>query len=185
MIRHVHNLPHSRVHLLHLTPSVNHTYPGMASRRAALLHSQLSAVARQCEVAHTRWAIAAAGSAAWQAPTQLHTVQQHALQIAAGSVAAQWCSWTASRGFAADAAQVADSDESAGELEFTEAAVEVCIVLCMIFIAQVSEAAPALVACRQAGAALLPVFVVRIPYGSSPQQPPGASLTDRRRLSFW
>jgi hypothetical protein len=97
----------------------------MASRRATLLHSQLSAIARQCEVAHTRWAIAAAGSVAWQTPAQLHAVQQHALQIAAESVAAQRCSWTASRGFAADAAPVADADEGAVELEFTEAAVEV------------------------------------------------------------
>ena len=97
----------------------------MASRRVALLHAQVSAIARQCEVAHTRWAIAAAGSAAWQMPTQLHTVQQRALQIVARNVAAQRCSWVASRGFAADAAPVADSDDGAVELEFTEAAVEV------------------------------------------------------------
>jgi hypothetical protein len=150
----------------------------MTSRRAALLHSQLSALARQCEVAHTRWTIAAAGSAAWQAPAQLHTVQQRALQIAAGNLAVQRCSWTAGRGYAADAAQVADVNEGAVALEFTEAAVEVRLVACAI-----ERATPQmrLIACHSLHATG-PVLcccccgrclcIMCLAHGTSPRRPP-------------
>lgn len=99
----------------------------MSARRALLLHARLSTIARHCQVAHQRTALALAGSGGWSAAPHMHETAGHALQLAASSAARQQASWSAGRGFAADAAPMVAEDDSAVELEITSAAVEVDI----------------------------------------------------------
>lgn len=97
----------------------------MASRRGLLLHARLSAIARQCELAHHRGAATLADTRPWIVASISHSTAHQALTIAASSFGAHEGSWTAGRGFAAHAETAVEPEANTVDLQFTNAAIEV------------------------------------------------------------